>query len=146
MVDISEKNQSQRFAQASGKISMSKEAFDRIIEGDVGKGDVLGVARLAGVMATKQTPSLIPLCHMLLIEGASIDFKLNEDSNVIEAICSVKTSGKTGAEMEAITGVSIALITIYDMCKSVDREMVIFDICLSSKSGGKSGAYTRPIG
>jgi cyclic pyranopterin phosphate synthase len=107
----------------------------------VKKGDVLGVARIAGIMAAKRTASLIPLCHPLVFDSCTVDFTLGEDK--IEAVCTVKMSGKTGAEMEALTGVSAALLTIYDMCKALDRAMLIGDIRLLEKSGGRSGHFRR---
>ena len=143
MADISNKSITARQAVAAGKITMSKECYEAVKGGTVKKGDVLGTARLAGIMGAKQTSSLLPLCHILSIEQASIDFTLNDDEHTITAECCIKVTDKTGAEMEALTGVSIALLTVYDMCKSIDKSMTISDICLLKKHGGKSGEYKR---
>ena len=143
MVDVSEKNITARTAVASGQIHVSREVFDAIVHGTAAKGDVLGVARVAGIMAAKQTSSLIPMCHPLLLTGVDIHFELYPEDAEIEAIASVRTTGKTGIEMEALHAVSAALLTIYDMCKAVDRGMVIKDILLLEKDGGKSGHYIR---
>ena len=142
MVDISEKEITQRTAKAKGVISLNDEAMKAVISGTAKKGDVLGVARIGGIMAAKKCAELIPLCHPLNFDKCTINFSINKDKNEIEAICEVKLSGKTGAEMEALTGVSIALLTIYDMCKSLDKTIVISNIKLYEKSGGKSGYYT----
>ena len=142
MVDISDKVKTRRQASAVGYISMSAECYDKVRGGTVKKGDVLSVARVAGIMAVKQTSNLIPLCHMLLIEKASIEFELCED-NTIMATCVVKTTGSTGVEMEALTGVSVALLTIYDMCKAIDKNMEIRSVHLVEKTGGRSGTYKR---
>ena len=141
MTDISRKEQTVRQATAEGMIKMSRECYDAVRQGGHKKGDVLGVARIAGIMAVKQTPALIPLCHTILISKASVDFNFDNDASQITAACTVKTTGATGVEMEALTGVSVALLTIYDMCKSVDRAMEIHGIRLLEKSGGKSGDY-----
>lgn len=143
IVDISGKGVTQRQAMAAGCICMSKECFEAVKAGTVGKGDVLGVARIAGIMAVKQTPSLIPLCHTILMESVSVDFALQEESSQITATCTAKTTGTTGVEMEALTGVSVALLTIYDMCKALDKGMRIENIRLMEKTGGKSGTYRR---
>jgi cyclic pyranopterin phosphate synthase len=145
MVDISEKDISYRTAIAEGKIQMKRETLNLILAGEMGKGDVLGVARVAGIMAAKNTSTLIPMCHPILITKCSIDFKVNDEENVIIITSTVKTTGQTGVEMEALTSVSVAALTIYDMCKAVDKGMVIKDICLLKKSGGKSGTYTRTL-
>ena len=141
MVDVSDKEVTQRIAVAKGSIQMSREAFDAVKNGTAGKGDVLGVARVAGIMAAKRTPELIPLCHPLMLTKVSVDFKPNEQELSVDATCTAKLNGKTGVEMEALTGVSVALLTIYDMCKAIDKGMVISDIYLVEKSGGKSGRY-----
>lgn len=141
MVDVSNKAVTSRTAVAQGEIKVSRLVFNAIKNSDVSKGDVLGVARVAGIMATKKTSDLIPMCHPLMITKSTIDFECNEESSVIRAICTVKTDGKTGVEMEALTGVHIALLTIYDMCKALDKSMVINNIHLVSKSGGKSGEF-----
>ena len=143
MVDVSEKQETHRTATATGQITMSPEAFAACQNGANKKGDVLAVARLAGIMATKQTPTLIPLCHSIAIEKVTVDFEYDSKHNTIQAACTVKTTGKTGVEMEALTGVSVALLTIYDMCKAIDKAMEISNICLQEKHGGKSGAYHR---
>jgi len=143
MVDISTKQISSRIAVARGCITVNEETLKAIINKTAKKGDVLGVARLAGITAAKKTSDLIPLCHTLPFDTCVIDFDINEDACQIEAICTVKLTGKTGAEMEALTGVSLALLTIYDMCKALDRSMIISDIRLMEKSGGASGHYIR---
>ena len=143
MTDVSQKTKTERRAVAAGKITMSAECYETVKSGAVTKGDVLGTARLAGIMGAKQTASLIPLCHVLPIEQASVDFELNDAEHTITAQCSVKVSGKTGVEMEALTGAAIALLTIYDMCKAIDKGMVMDGICLLEKHGGKSGVYQR---
>lgn len=141
MVDVTEKMITEREASASGRIQVSREVYETVKNGTTAKGDVLGVARVAGIMAVKQTPDLIPLCHVLPLTKASVDFHMLEESYEIEAVCTVKTVGRTGVEMEALTGVSVALLTIYDMCKAIDKGMTIQGICLERKSGGKSGTY-----
>ncbi len=141
MVDVSEKEVTHREAIAEGKIAVSKEVFDAILGKKVKKGDVLTVATTAGIMATKRTSDLIPMCHLLHLTGASIRFELDEEALEIKAFCRVKTDGKTGVEMEALTGLTTALLTIYDMCKAIDKRMVISDIHLCEKSGGKSGDF-----
>ncbi len=141
MVDVSDKAETDRIAIAKGKIKMSREIFTRIQAGDIKKGDVLGVARIAGIMATKRTSDLIPMCHPLMLTKSTIEFELNEMDCSITAICTTKIVAKTGVEMEALTGVSVTLLTIYDMCKAVDKSMLISEIHLVSKSGGKSGDY-----
>lgn len=141
MVDVTEKNITQREAIATGTIFVNEETFKRIKEGTIAKGDVLGVARVAGIMATKKTSELIPMCHPLMITKSKIDFELNEEEKSVTAICTVKLAGKTGVEMEALTGVNVALLTIYDMCKAIDKSMEMGDIHLSKKTGGKSGVF-----
>jgi len=141
MVDVSQKQETHRIATASGKITMSSESYAACKLGTGKKGDVLSVARLAGIMAAKQTPNLIPLCHSIAIEKVVIDFEFLADA--ITATCTVKTTGKTGVEMEALCGVSVALLTIYDMCKAIDKSMEISEISLLEKQGGKSGAYIK---
>ena len=133
MVDVSEKQETQREATAKGKIYMSPECFALVKAGEMKKGDVLGVARIAGIMGAKKTSDLIPLCHILNLSKAEITFTCLEES------CAIETVAKTGVEMEALTGVNIALLTIYDMCKAVDKAMRISDIRLCRKTGGKSG-------
>ena len=143
MVDISKKTETAREAIAEGRISMNQECFDQLKAGSIGKGDVLGVARIAGIMGTKKTSELIPLCHLLSLTKAEIDFELEEETCSVRTICTVRTTGKTGVEMEALTGVQIALLTVYDMCKAVDKGMEMNGIHLCQKSGGKSGIYVR---
>ena len=143
MVDVSEKEATSRVAVASGKICVNTEVMDAVLHQKVKKGDVLGVARIAGIMAVKQTPHLIPMCHTLLISKCSVDFEIDKEKLEIKAVCTVKVEGKTGVEMEALTGVSVTLLTIYDMCKAIDKRMEITDIRLESKEGGKSGMFVR---
>lgn len=143
MVNVSDKKITKRLAIASGKIFLSKETFERIINKDIQKGDVLTVAQVAGIMATKKTSDLIPMTHPLSINGVDISFELNSEEYSIEAKCKVSITDKTGVEIEAITGVSISLITIYDMVKSIDRSLLISDIKLEYKNGGKSGEFIR---
>lgn len=148
MVDVSGKPETQRTAVASGRIFMKPETLARIEEGKIAKGDVLAVAQVAGVMGAKKTPDLIPMCHPLLITSVDIAFKIypqqKDQSASIEVTATAKTSGQTGVEMEAITAVSVAALTIYDMCKAIDKGISFGRIGLLSKSGGKSGMYTRP--
>ena len=141
MVDVTEKNITERQAIATGKIFVNDETYKKIVEGNMAKGDVLAVARVAGIMATKKTSDLIPMCHPLMLTKSKIDFEFNEDEKSITAISLVKLAGKTGVEMEALTGVNVALLTIYDMCKAIDKNMVISDIHLVEKLGGKSGKF-----
>ena len=143
MADVSDKRETKRAAVARGRIRMAKNTMEAIRSGTVQKGDVLGVARVAGIMAVKRTPDLIPLCHPLLITKCSLDFHLDREACQVEAVCTVGLTGKTGVEMEALTGVSVALLTIYDMCKALDQSMEISGVCLAEKTGGKSGAYRR---
>ena len=142
MVDVSEKKDTDRAALAKGRIYMSRETIAAVKGGSVKKGEVLGVARVAGIMAAKKTPDLIPLCHVLCLTKASVDFTVEED--YVEAACTVKTTGKTGVEMEALTGVSVALLTVFDMCKALDKTMEITDIHVVRKEGGKSGLFVNP--
>jgi cyclic pyranopterin phosphate synthase len=141
MVDVSGKNTTQRVAIAKGKIIVNQEVYATICEGNVKKGDVLGVARVAGIMAAKKTSDLIPMCHPLLITKCSLDFKLLPEELAVEATAMVKVNGQTGVEMEALTAVTGALLTIYDMCKALDKTMTIKNVCLVQKSGGKSGDF-----
>ncbi len=141
MVDVSGKDLTSRVAVAQGCIKVSTDIMSAILDRRVEKGDVLGVARVAGIMAVKQTSALIPMCHLLPISKCGIEFNTDFDKNLITASCSVKVEGKTGVEMEAMTGVAVALLTIYDMCKAIDKYMEISDIHLVSKSGGKSGEF-----
>ena len=141
MVDVSGKDVTVRTASAIGSIRVNQEIMDAVLQKKVKKGDVLGVARVAGIMAAKQTWSLIPMCHPLCIRKCSIDFETDTEKMEIRAISTVKVEEKTGVEMEAMTAVSVALLTIYDMCKGIDKGMEITDIHLVSKSGGKSGDF-----
>lgn len=143
MVDVGGKAQTDRIATAHGFIQVNEEVFLAVSTGTAKKGDVLGVARVAGIMGAKRTSDLIPLCHALMLTKCEVDFVLHEEKRMIEAICTVKTHGQTGVEMEALCGVSVALLTIYDMCKAMDRGMTIKNVCLLKKDGGKSGLYER---
>lgn len=142
MVDITQKSTTERVAIASGTLKMQPETQELIRIGEVEKGDVLAVARVAGIMAAKKTAELIPLCHPLPITSAKIDFEFIEDDTV-KIIAETKTTYATGVEMEALTAVSVAALTIYDMCKAVDRGMIISEIKLENKSGGRSGVFNR---
>ena len=144
MVDVSEKAETKREATARGSIYMSPQCLKKVEEGTKAKGDVLGVARVAGIMGAKKTSELIPLCHLLNLTKLTVDFTIKEETNEIEAVCTARTTGKTGVEMEALTGVNIALLTIYDMCKAVDKSMEMGNIYLEHKSGGKSGEFVNP--
>lgn len=139
MVDVTEKNETQREARARGKIIVNREVFRAVREGTVGKGDVLGVAATAGIMGAKRTSDLIPMCHILPITNCRVNFEMEEEECAIYCTCTVKVTGKTGVEMEALTGVSVALLTVYDMCKAMDKSMEIGEIYLVKKTGGKSG-------
>ena len=141
MVDVTQKNITERQAIATGKIFVNDVTYKTILEGNISKGDVLAVARIAGIMATKKTSDLIPMCHPLMLTKSKIDFEFNECEKSIKVTCLVKLEGKTGVEMEALTGVNITLLTIYDMCKAIDKNMIISDIHLVQKSGGKSGNF-----
>ena len=143
MVDVGGKEETEREAVAAGRIRMSRECYESIVNGRVKKGDVLGTARIAGIMGAKKTPDLIPLCHVLNLTKLSVDFEMLPDECAIRALCTAKATGRTGVEMEALTGVSCALLAIYDMCKAADRAMEIDGIMLLRKRGGKSGDYER---
>ena len=132
-----------REAIAVGSISMKRETLERIREGSISKGDVLAVAQVGGIMGAKSTSQIIPMCHAIMISGCDISFKIDLENTKIEITATTKTVGKTGIEMEALTAVSVAALTIYDMCKAIDREMVINNIMLVRKSGGKSGIFER---
>ena len=142
MVDVSEKHVTSRSATAKAQVLMLPETLALILGGTVKKGDVLATARIAGIMAAKKTHELIPLCHPLLISKVSVDFVADEKSSSIEVTATVRVEGKTGVEMEALTACSVAALTLYDMCKAVDRAMKITDLRLTEKSGGKSGNFT----
>lgn len=139
MVDVTEKKDTVREAAAEGRIFVNREVFRAIKEGTAAKGDVLGVAATAGIMGAKRTSDLIPMCHILPITNCRINFEMDPEECSVICTCSVKVTGKTGVEMEALTGVSVALLTIYDMCKAMDKKMEIGEICLVKKTGGKSG-------
>lgn len=141
MVDVSDKDVTERVAVAKGSIVMQLETLARIRDGAVEKGDVLSVARLAGIMGAKRTPDLIPLCHPLALTSVTLDLTLDEARSAVDITARCKLKGRTGVEMEALTAVSIAALTVYDMCKAVDRGMHITDIRLVRKEGGKSGLY-----
>lgn len=143
MVDVSGKPATEREAVARGFVSMKKSTLELIKDSKVSKGDVLGVARVAGIMAAKETSGLIPMCHPLNIASVEIDFDIDLRNSKIYIESRVKVTGSTGVEMEALTAVSVAALTIYDMCKAVDREMIISDIMLLEKRGGKSGTFKR---
>lgn len=143
MVDVGGKAETLRIATAKGRIRMSAQTFETIRSGTAKKGDVLGAARIAGIMAAKRTSELIPLCHPLALTKCTVDFELLPGSREVEASCTAQLTGRTGVEMEALTGVSVALLTIYDMCKAIDRGMVLGDIRLVHKEGGKSGVFDR---
>ncbi len=142
MVDITEKPDTRRVAVAKGRVSMKASTFQLLKGGKMAKGDVLAVAQLAGIMAAKQTPNLIPLCHPILIGDVRIELSLDEKSSTVEITATVGSTGKTGVEMEALTATAVTALTIYDMCKAVDRGMRIENIRLVRKSGGKSGTIT----
>lgn len=143
MVDVGDKDITHRIAIAGGSISMQAETLALIKEGGHKKGDVLGIARTAGIMGAKKTSELVPLCHPLSLTHVNIELTIDDESNSVHCECRAETDGKTGVEMEALTAVQVTLLTIYDMCKAVDRGMIISDIKLLEKSGGKSGGWKR---
>jgi cyclic pyranopterin monophosphate synthase len=143
MVDVTGKPLTLREATAKGSVGMKRETLHLIADGKIAKGDVLATARIAGIMAAKKTPELIPLCHPLNIASVEIDFEIDKEESRIGILSRVRVTGQTGVEMEALTAVAAAALTIYDMCKAVDREMVISGILLTEKSGGKSGHFKR---
>lgn len=143
MVDVTEKQDTVREAEAAGIIFVSREVFHAVERGKVGKGDVLGVAATAGIMGAKRTSELIPMCHLLPLTNCKVNFTMDKERCAIHCTCIVKTAGKTGVEMEALTGVSVALLTVYDMCKAIDKFMEIGEIYLVRKTGGKSGDVFR---
>ena len=143
MVDVSEKSETSRTAVAAGRVRMNHETFELVKTGGMKKGDVLGAAQIAGIMAAKRTPDLIPMCHSLLLSGVDMAFELNDADCAVDITATVRCQGVTGVEMEALTAVSVAALTVYDMCKAVQKDMEITDIRLLSKSGGKSGDYHR---
>jgi cyclic pyranopterin phosphate synthase len=141
MVDVSSKDETERVAIASGQIAMQPATLEKIMAGDMKKGDVLSVARLAGIMGAKRTPDLIPLCHPLNLSSVSVELTCDPAHSAVEITATARITGRTGVEMEALTAVAVAALTVYDMCKSVDRAMRIGEIRLRHKSGGKSGTY-----
>ncbi|MDD6389096.1 MAG: cyclic pyranopterin monophosphate synthase MoaC [Firmicutes bacterium] len=141
MVDVSEKDITGRTAVARGSIHVSRRALDAILGRQVKKGDVLTVSQVAGIMGTKKTAELIPMCHPIFLSNVKVEFEIDEKACDISVFCTAQTEGKTGVEMEALTGVSVALLTIYDMCKAIDKRMTIGDIHLVEKTGGKSGDF-----
>jgi cyclic pyranopterin phosphate synthase len=141
MVDVTDKDETDRTATACGTVTMQPETLARIMQGGIKKGDVLSVARLAGIMGSKRTPDLIPLCHPLPLTSAKVDLVCDPDRNAVDITATCKTTGKTGVEMEALTAVSVAALTVYDMCKAIDRGMTLGDIRVIHKAGGKSGDW-----
>ncbi|MCF0137905.1 MAG: cyclic pyranopterin monophosphate synthase MoaC [Oscillospiraceae bacterium] len=143
MVDVSEKSETARTAVAAGRVKVNAETFALIKSGGMKKGDVLGTAQIAGIMGAKRTPDIIPMCHPIMLSGVNIDFALNEEELCVEICATAKCTGVTGVEMEALTAVSVAALTVYDMCKAVQKDMEISDIRLLKKSGGKSGDFVN---
>ncbi len=143
MVDVTDKAITARTATAAARVIMQPETLAAIAQGQIGKGDVLAVARLAGIMAAKRTPDLIPLCHPLALTSVTVDLALNPATNSVEISATCKLSGKTGVEMEALTAASVAALTVYDMCKALDKGMLITDLRLIHKAGGKSGEFNQ---
>ncbi len=141
MVDVADKNETRRIAIAAGRIAMAPATFDLISSGSSQKGDVLGVARIAAIQGAKRTAELIPLCHPIPLTRVAVEFSLDRQNSTVECIATAETVGRTGVEMEALTAVSVALLTIYDMCKAADRAMVLGDIRLLEKQGGRSGHW-----
>jgi cyclic pyranopterin phosphate synthase len=144
MVDVSDKEVTERIAEARGSVLMQPATLQMIREGGVKKGDVLSVARLAGIMGAKRTPDLIPLCHPLALTSVQVDLTLDEERSAVDITATCKLKGRTGVEMEALTAVAVAALTVYDMCKAVDRGMRITEVRLTRKDGGKSGRYEAP--
>jgi cyclic pyranopterin phosphate synthase len=144
MVDVSAKDETDRVAVAAGSVIMQKATLDKIMAGGFKKGDVLSVARLAGIMGAKRTPDLIPLCHPLNLSSAAVELSCDPARSAVDITATCKITGRTGVEMEALTAVAVAALTVYDMCKSVDRSMRLTDIKLIHKSGGKSGTFEAP--
>jgi cyclic pyranopterin monophosphate synthase len=144
MVDVSAKDETERVATAVGSVIMAKATLEKIMSGGMKKGDVLSVARLAGIMGAKRTPDLIPLCHPLNLSSVSVELTCDPKRNAVDITATAKITGRTGVEMEALTAVAVAGLTVYDMCKSVDRAMRLTDIKLTHKSGGKSGTFEAP--
>ncbi len=145
MVDVTMKDETERIARAAGKIKVSAEVFAAVSQGSIAKGDVLTVATTAGIEGAKKTWELIPMCHILPLTGCSIEWELKEETCEIYCLCTARCTGRTGVEMEALTGVSAALLTVYDMCKAMDKTMEIGEIRLLEKDGGKSGHFVREV-
>ena len=145
MVDVTMKDETERIARAAGKIKVSAEVFAAVSQGSIAKGDVLTVAATAGIAGAKKTWELIPMCHILPLTGCSIEWELKEETCEIYCLCTARCTGRTGVEMEALTGVSAALLTVYDMCKAMDKTMEIGEIHLLEKDGGKSGHFVREV-
>lgn len=143
MVDVGAKSETKRIARAAGRIGMQPTTLQLIAEGTAQKGDVLGIARIAAIQGSKRTSELVPLCHPLALTRVEVEFNLDRDNSTVECIVTAETVGRTGVEMEALTAVSVALLTIYDMCKAADRGMSIDGICLLEKQGGRSGHWQR---
>jgi cyclic pyranopterin phosphate synthase len=144
MVDVSSKSKSERVAVATGSVLMEKATLEKIMAGGMSKGDVLGVARLAGIMGAKRTPDLIPLCHPLNLSSVALELSCDPKRSAVDITATCKITGRTGVEMEALTAVAVAALTVYDMCKSIDRGMRLTEMRLLHKSGGKSGTYEAP--
>ena len=145
MVNIEEKPVTKRVAVASGRVLLNKKTFELVKTGGIKKGDVLTVAQIAGIMGAKRTPDLIPMCHIVMVEGVNLKLWLDEAKSSVEILAEVRCEGKTGVEMEALTAASVAALTVYDMCKAVQRDIVIENICLTEKSGGVHGDYKREL-
>lgn len=143
MVNVGDKSETKRTAVAAGRVLMNQKTFDLVRSGGVKKGDVLTVAQVAGIMGAKRTPDLIPMCHPILLSGVDLELSLNEEMRSVDILATTTCTGNTGVEMEALTAVSAAALTVYDMCKAVQRDMVIDDIRLLKKSGGQSGDFAR---
>jgi cyclic pyranopterin phosphate synthase len=146
MVDVSGKAETVRTAAAAGRVLVNRDTFELIKTGGMAKGDVLGTAQIAGIMGAKRVPDLIPMCHPIAVSGVDIEFNMNEKDLAVEILATAKCTGVTGVEMEAMTAVSVAALTVYDMCKAVQKDMVISDIRLLEKTGGKSGTFRRKEG
>ena len=143
MVDVSDKNNTARTAVAAGRVLLGEEAFELVAQNKIRKGDVLTVAQIAGILGAKQTSKLLPLCHDVMLKGVDVELTLNEEAQAVDIRALTKTLGPTGVEMEALTAVSVAALTVYDMCKSVSKEIHITDIFLLAKKGGQSGDYRK---
>lgn len=146
MVNVGSKDETNRAAIAAGRVLVNRETFNLIKSGGMKKGDVLGTAQIAGIMAAKKTHDIIPMCHPLMISGVNIEFDMDENENAIRIYAEISCNGKTGVEMEALTAVSVAALTVYDMCKAVQKDIVIDGICLLSKAGGKTGEFRSDKG